>query len=573
MTEVYSGSRPGRPVLLLIASAVVLLGTLGLALVQVERKLALGEEYEIPDTPLRARAPRGWHVDRRDPQAFILPVRRGVPGREQWDIDRLIRFGFARQGAFEPPADLLRAMVSTGTDAPVPARIGAFHGVQVQQLERRRWRRYEITRESVLRMAVLPGGDVITVRYTPMTQLTLADLKLLDKVCSSIQLDDEKLSVSPEQAGERVGMELAFEPDWQAGLAAFPEVAGCYIGGTDSGFPAWSIGVFRTWLAGGRQPTDLLHDFAAYAWLLLDEGALRIEQWQRDDGATVSVLRHPDPSRNRHAIDAAWVLSKSPAEVAIFYVYTNERHRAAAQAAAEKMARGLTFRPSRLVPDVNAAQRAGAELAALLTREGVVSWWGRLPVKLLFAGETLRGSEGLRIERRPLGRRGELGYQGNVVRRVADRFDEQTAWNIGPRARAYEYEFRTYVGDGLSIEVREERAADATEVTRVIKLGNGRTYRRAFRPGPTFVCKPIESIAEAQVARSSQPHLFEGSLALGRGTYTRLLRPLPPVDGRSRVLVQEDFWPFGAVLTLGEDDEMLTYAEADARYQRLPADR
>ena len=57
--------------------------------------------------------------------------------------------------------------------------IGRFDGVQIRQVERTAWRRQVFVREKILRLAILPTGHLISVAYFPMTDLTLADLKLL----------------------------------------------------------------------------------------------------------------------------------------------------------------------------------------------------------------------------------------------------------------------------------------------------------------------------------------------------------------------------------------------------------
>jgi len=65
--------------------------------------------------------------------------------------------------------------------------------------------------------------------------------------------------------------------------------------------PRWSLGIFRTWLATGRTPRDLLLDFAATHWLV-PETALDVRESRRADGAALAGVRHP--GRNQTAVVA-----------------------------------------------------------------------------------------------------------------------------------------------------------------------------------------------------------------------------------------------------------------------------
>ena len=288
MVEVHSGSKPGRPVALLIVTSIVLIGALGLAWVQVRESRALGPEQSIPGTPLLVRPPLGWLADRKDPRSFVLPVRRAVRGQEQWEVDRRIRFNYDRLGRFQPPVEWLRAAVGSRDFEPEPAKIGPFAAVQIRQVERRRRGRHIFVGESILRVAVLPGGEVIAVTYIPMTELTPADLRLLDTVCNSIRLSEPGLSAAPEEALQHAGVDFAFEDGWQASLPYLREVPGFFVEGLEDGFPAWSLGVFRTWLAAGREPSDLLYDFASSVWLLPEE---------RVEGAQLATRQRGSHSR------------------------------------------------------------------------------------------------------------------------------------------------------------------------------------------------------------------------------------------------------------------------------------
>lgn len=107
-------------------------------------------------------------------------------------------------------------------------------------------------------------------------------------------------------------------------------------------------------------------------------------------------------------------------------------------------------------------------------------------------------------------------------------------------------------------------------VHRKIELNNVEWWSGTFRPGPAFVCPPIESLAEAWAARHSKSAMIvEAGTLLGTGTHSRLLSPLPPENGYGRVLLQADYNPTGVILAFDEDDEVLYELSPTARYERV----
>ena len=573
MMDVFTGSRPGRPTVLLTVSAVVLAGTLGLAWLQVRKSRALGPEQQVPGTPLFVRPPLGWVVDQDDPGSFVRPVRQSIRGQERWVADRRIRFSIERLPAFQPPLAQLTAMLPSQEFTPEPAKIGPFAAVQIRRVIWRTWMHQRIGIEWIQRVAILPTGHVINVEYIPMKDLTRADLEFLDRVCDTVRLDDPTLSATPEQALQRAGVEFRLENDWQVGLPQLPEVPGFYVAGADQGFPAWSIGVFRTWLANGRSAQDLLHDFAASTWLLPGE-QVKVRRWQRDDVVAVASVQHPDPEHNRQSVASVYVVTKAASETLMLFVYTDRQYLTAAREVADRIASQVDIRPSAAVPAVGPAEQAGTELAALLTREGAMPWWGQQPVRLIYKGKTLLGNGVTEDKRAARDRNPRRGYQGQALRRIEKKYAERVDWELDGRALSYTMDVQVHASDGLSIMVHEQRQPEADTIDRVITINDVKRPARRFRPGRMFVCPPIESIAEAWVARETeQPHLLEMVTLLGPGTHTRLLRPLPSADHYDRVLSQKDYWPFGQILAFDEDGELQYNLDATARYERVSPDR
>jgi len=574
MAEVYDGVRSGHRTALLIVSAAVLAGALGLAWLQVQGSRVLGPERRIPGTPLYVCPPRGWQPDPQDPSAFVLPVRVTVYGQQYAKIERKIQFTYQRLPSFRPPAEIVASLAAASSDIE-PARIGTYPAVQVRQIERRRWRRQIIVAEMVLRVAVLPGGELIAVRYLPMTDLTPADLKLLDRVCNTVRLVEPRLTVAAEQAQQHAGVAFTPGADWQFALPELPEVPGLYVSGTAGGHPAWTFGLFRTWLAEGRTARELLADLAAWLWLLSgDQAAPAIQQ--REDGALIAALRHPDPAHNPQPVAAAWVVSQSPSQVVLMLVYTNEQYLQQADAAAEQLARGIRIEPLSAIPDLSAAAKAGAALAELLTRKGPAAWWGRRPTRLRYeaTGSTTDERIVVQVEREALARDPGRGYQGSEVHSyLRQRYDEPTHWSIDATGQCYTYRSTRYAREGVRISVEERRATATGQVSRVIRFNDLERGRYTFEPGPLFICPPMESLAEGWVAsRGQEPHLIAVSTLLGAGTHTRLLRPLAPEEDHPRLLLQLDYWPLGAILAFDEG-ELLYQVEPAARYQLIRDDR
>ncbi len=568
MWQVNTGTRPGRPAALVIVTAAVLAGTILLAWFQVRESRTLGPETRVPGTPLYVRPPHGWLADPNDPGAFLLPVRTSVGRQEVSRIDRGIKVQYRRLPAFQSPAEILRMLGADHGDLR-PARIGPFPAVQMRHLETRRWRRQQVVIESVQRIAILPGGQQISVHYFPMTDLTPADFALLDRICESIRLDDPGASVGPAEALARAAVSLDVPGNWSAALPALPDVPGFFVSGQVDRVPAWSLGVFRTWVAPGREPTQLLTDFAAAYWLIL-EAQTEAPSWQRDDAAPVAVIRHPDPSRNTQSAMSSWLVAKSPDEAVLIYVYCSAEHLPAADAAAAQIAQTLRFEPlDRLHSAADAAQ-AGVEIAGKVLEAGPVPWWGELPVQLEYAGQRWGRGEALTVVRKPTGRFPVRGYTSVLLRESDGKLDERTQWELNLRGGAYSQSTEIQLSDALKLTVRESRNGRSESVTRTVDTGGTGPRTYTFQPGSSFLPPPLETLAEARAARESVTCIMESSHLLGAGTYTRLLRALTPDDqGRPRVLVQDDYAPFGAVLTLDSDGEVFSLVTPGGHFERV----
>jgi len=469
-----------------------------------------------------------------------------------------------------PPLTWLAQRTSASV-RPEPTRIGPFPAIQIREVLRRRWGRNIILGESILRVAFLPGGQRIRVQYTPMSDLTIADLKLLDAVCDAVRVDDPALRVTPQAAMEQVGCQIPLPAGSQVSLSQLADVPGLFVSGLEDGLPAWSLGVFRTWLAGNRTPRDLLVDLAATFWRL-DAESVRTDESTRTDGARLASVRHPDPSRNRLPLFAAWIVARSPAEAVLLFVCADERYVSGAHAAGQRIAEQLAIQPISGLASLSSAEEAGLKLATLLAQRGALPWWGRDPVRLVYRETFAPDHAAVEIERVAHRRDPKLGYEGSLTRRTSGRnWEERTEWWIDAQALGYRQESVTFVGDGVPLEVSERRLASTNVVHRTIKFADQDPRSTPFQIGPAFVCPPIESIAEAWVARQTEgAWLIEASTRQGRGAHHRLLRPLPPeADRLPRVLLLDDYWPLGTIVAFDEDGEVRYQLDAATRYERV----
>jgi len=585
MFEVHLGSKPGQPRLLLVCAAAVLVGTLGLAWWQAYDKRALGGEVRIEGTPLVVQPPRGWRQDPRDPGLFALPVGREGTGRGEVTLERYVSFQYGRDATFVPPEEILKRrnlQEWAKSTAPEPARVGPLAGIQVRRIVRHLAFGRVYLQEQVLRVACSPRGDIIMVECVPLTGLTAAQLELLDDMCAAIRLEDPAFTAKPAELLRHAGIEVPEDESWKVFGPDFPEVPGFYVQSCVDGMPAWSLGVFRTWLAGGQTPPDLLVNFGSYYWGLAPRDA-HVAESQRQDGARIAAMRHPAFGRSDHRVASVWLVAESAERAALIFVFSGAGFAEAADEAARKLAQALTCGPTEALPPLQAAAAAGRELADILTQKGAVPWWGRLPMEAYYVEPATKHPRGVYIGRAALaddpaaGYRGHTLYLPNTERESGPQLER---WTIDGHARGYDYRFQgdidTWQGR-VPVTIEERLDAGSGTVRRAVKTpGQRRSWE--FPVGPSFVCPPLMSIAEAWVAqRDEGAWLIEGTTHWVEVTghidvraHTRFLRPLPPdQSGHRRLLMMTDFWPRGTVLGFDEGPEPLYQQHPAGDYQRV----
>lgn len=566
MVEVHSSSRPGRPALLAILSGVVLAGLLGLAWFQASEKRSLGPPQRIAGTPLIVRPPRGWIPAPDDPGRFIL-AEKNDPHSTEGALERQVAFRYERQLAYAPPERVIVTwdrLQNAHSEEPMRTQIRGIPAIQVRRLQQQRAFGHAFIKESILRVATHPRGDIIAVEYWTMMELTSADYELLESICSAIDFVDPELKRVGDDAMRHAGLVFPTQPDWSVVGPCHDQTAALHVLGRDGG----AVAVARTWLAPGRTLEDLLRDHVAAErpdWL----AKARVLESGRRDGVTVHSVYVADPQYPKSEEFRAYALSTERGDAALILPdpggYPPEGRRLAARLAAL-----VLFAAEGDRPDYREATSAGAEIAAKIAEKGAMSWWGRSDRRYDFLYEG-RGTAALAqsVDRAPAGGNASDGYSyrgSDISVDTAAKRYSRSRWALDADASGYQMTLDMGREDSLlpgarslmgEWTIREERASGSTGVRREIQRGVEAIASREFMPGTAFVAPPAEVIAEGLVAAGNRDAvLLEVSHPLGLGSNSRLLRRLEPdVSGRPRVLRVDDYSPLGVVLTFDSESE------------------
>ncbi|MFQ5807171.1 MAG: hypothetical protein ACE5I3_12050 [Phycisphaerae bacterium] len=330
MFEVYTGVKAGRPTVLLLLTAGVLVATLALAWTQVRGTRALGDEVRIKGTPLTVRPPKGWVQSSTDPGVFGKPVRKRVWGREVWAAERKLEFHYN-----DYFVQFTRLFQAAAANVSRPAQIGGWDGVQFL-LERRGSRSGD---QTIYRAVSTPWGGQISVEYTPLAEVSHGDLELLDVVCEAVQLSGSNLRSDPQETLAYAGVRFPIAPGWEVLGPQDGRGPGLWMQRVEADRPVWALAVFRRYLRRGSQPIDLL---LAESRQLLPRLS-RPQEARRDDGTYLAVTHNRDLARTGSVVVSVWVVAKSRVEVAVIYVLADPRYARTADDAAVELAGTIEF--------------------------------------------------------------------------------------------------------------------------------------------------------------------------------------------------------------------------------------
>jgi hypothetical protein len=575
MNEVHTGTRPGRPALLIVLCALSLAGTVGLAWLQVGESRALAAEERVGESPLIVRPPKGWVRHPSEPGTFVEAVElEGQPGVH---VERRISFHYQRWSRMQSIVNLLRyrnqrELVSRVSDLE-PARVAGLDGVQVRRARSFRFLGRDESGGSVYRLAISPRGDEINVEYIPVRELTPGDFDLLEAICAAVRIDDPALHVSAAEAKRQTGVDFALEAGWRIHGADYPGVPSLFVQGGDRGVPLWAVGVFRTWLAKERQPVDLVRDLAMTDWLMPPD-ALEIEATRAGAREIASAVQPPGlPSGAAGSlVTAAHVVSESADKTVMLVAYADPSYSAEAREAAASIADSLTFSDLRFPASINEAAELGQRLAEGLAVSAEP--WGTEPSTLYYRAEYVgppdyRTASGLQVQGRVASPDLPREYQG-VDQIVTAEGASDLQWRL-LTGGGYEWR-RDYRLGARPRRVEESRSAAKAPIRRVISLPRQRR-EYSVSPGAGFVSGPLESLAEAQVARQARGEwLVSASTTLGAACHSRLLVPLPHDEaGLHRVLLLDDYQPRPAALTFDAAGELMSRQEPGTVLRRISA--
>jgi hypothetical protein len=566
MAEVHTSSRPGRPATLIVMSGLVLAGTLGVAWFQTNEKRALAAPLRIGGTPLVVRPPRGWTQSPDDPGRFVL-AERNDPSGTQGALDRRIEFSYERRRTFVPPEQVILSwdrLQRAQSEVPVRTSIRGIPAIQVIRHHQQRAFGITFEKESILRVAAHPRGDVIAVEYSTVMQLSSADLELMDSICAAVDFVDPELQRGGQDAQRRAGLEFPTPAEWSVLGPRHDESDALHVLSLDSGGETAAVAVARTWLTAGRSPADLLRDYLSINWPARSRRA-RVLEWGRRDGVTVHGIQLSDPGYPLSQSTAAYALSTERGDLALILPDAGG-YPTGTLALAERLADVVTFSAGYAPADFSTAAREGEAIAAKIRENGAVSWWGRSPQRQ----EYLRNGRGAALAqtvyRQSAGRTGDAySYRGTVLTLdTAGKRFERARWTLDERAAEYQLTLEMGREDpllpgvhGLSGEwtIREALTDGPSRVRREVLRGGQIVSETTFDPGPAFIPPPVEEIAESLVAAGAAGTvLVQVSNVLGTGSNPRLLRRLEPdAAGRARVLRVDDYAPLGVVLTFDAD--------------------
>ncbi len=561
MFEVHAQKRPGRPVLRIAISAALLVAAMTAAWVQARGRFALGPSVQIEGTPLRLRLPAGWVQLDDAPPEFGQPVRgrRGVARR------RLI-VRYTRRDTFFDPG----RRASSGTFRR--ARIGRLAAVEFRGSRVVRIGHRVLMEETVVRLACSPRGDWIHLEYFPARDYSPSERRLFEAICASIEIEGVE-PIDAEQVAAMAGVHFELPGGAQIFAGDGQGGRGVYVASEPQADRPWVIGVFRTFLVPFRGSDDLLRDLAVDEWdadpqrvqvvgsqmstraAQPEAGQTPIFVRRREDGTFVLRIENPELEGAQGELASASVIEKDPTRVAMLLVFAGPQAAAAAEPFVQRIGESLRFEDA--WPEVDAALEHGRSLAQLLTRQGLLPWWGLRPPQAAYGAATLEGPAVLIDRRWPRDGDPKDGYAGclalywrrNTGAAEFDAFVRQ-AWQIGPMARTYrlEVEIGAFAGRQRRTITRIEQRRDRPDgpVYGSLSERDGTTRSVRFTPTASFVAPPAESVAEQLVASAvAGPSIIEVAHTAGGRTHWAYLRPAAQTDAGAVLVRIDDFWPTG----------------------------
>ncbi len=599
MYQVYSLQCPGRPRWALVACALLLLLTVGMAAALIQRRtrareIALGRSAAYPAGGLRACLPLGWTPIEADE----LPVG-GVAGVERppagGPASRLFLFRGIPRVLGLPSSECLSAVVqiaqSLSGGVPVgaqprgPARVGSLPGWTVATgtsvgaaLLGAKWR------YCLGRAAIGPGGEIVGLILHLPRPPRRDDEYLLDEVSQRMDLISASLADDPRALMMAAG--ITFEPPPEARFVAnanksLPRIR--MMGG--QGLTCWFLDVHRVPLIGERSPAALVEDHVLA--VLQDArlpGPIETTEIGKRQVARIhfSVPLSPDPSVyvlaartddhtglllvGRHEVDAAPILLNL----------------------CRSIVASASVAPYGELIDITRAQETARKWLSQIADEGLARAWGPLDggelVYTIRSPAIALGREVRTYRKRPehgtdwwsIVSKWEFAFPQGVSRDSAEK------WLIRDDGAKHAGSFQRNVGGQPETTYAEQRLDRIEQVDRELHVvSGGEVISRdgGVSVDDTFACEPVLIRAGAHVARDPQrsPAVFSITETYTRTTSYWLLVPIGPAElpgprsGESApaVLLQRDYDPSPIILYYDQADRPLAVRFGNGQWSEL----
>lgn len=558
LIEVQSGSKAGRPALLIVSCGVLLALSVGAAWFQTRDKLALGPPRPLSaGSPVTIQPPRGWIENQ--PGRFVLLQHNGS-NDERAAFEQRVQFIYRYAPYQLDPRVVIRDMdqqQAAQTVSLAPAPLGGIEGIEGVRHRRTSGFGTARLKETILRVACFPTGDIVCVEYWPLEEFTVADQRLMDAICAAIRLKNVNTHEDRAALLARAGVDFPIPPNCG--------VVGNDAGGLPSLFlvPALStkspfrVQIGRTWLAAGRSPQAILSDYYRAFYAPKDRNP-RIVERGRPDQVDVHVLYSP---QSDGSMPLAALLTRAAGDC----VLLTYRGAADGSRLVDELADAVRLTGEPTISDLAEARQSGLELANLIHERGATPWWARARQDARFVGKAddVDFASSLQIAPAPGAAPG--AYQGgSTAVDSGKRLYLRREWTLDGRASGYilnmRFKFIDHFDPEWSVVESRDPAEDVIHRRLALYWTTPITTIVTTTPiGPDFVAPPAESIAAGWVAgREKGDYLISVSNPQGAGVCSRLLRALPPSGrGERRVLVVDDYDPTAWIALFDADDRPL----------------
>ncbi|MGE3180511.1 MAG: hypothetical protein AB7N71_02695 [Phycisphaerae bacterium] len=550
MFEVHTGARPGRPIILLLTAAIVLMITLGVARLQVAAKSALGVAVRLQDSPFMVRPPKGWSESKEQPGRFY----HSSEGRglfSEWQDQRAVEFHYVMMYpgvTARDAAAFLVENVSEHVENARPASIGPWPGIEFQRSGAIVQGNQAIARIEICRVAVSPRGDALIAQYRTFGTPTLGDLTRFDDICDAVTLSsDANVDVAQDDTVASCGIRLKTLPAWTFFRPALAATPGFFASRADDAAPI-TLEIIRTWQSQQRPPRALALDLAAERWNT-HPADLEARDLPLSPDIAVVALNRPHNSTDRSTLVQLGAVSHGD-EVLLYCAYSPKLTPKDADGVIREVFADVQFTPLALYENLAGAKRSGKTVIENIRDHGIRHYWQTPIFRDVFASDD--GVTQIRQERTRRIRefRGVTLHEGETTLVFASPgiakplvlYHEQ--WQSNDDCSRFELS-GTLPLEQPPVEYVEKRESATGLVSR--QISGAVTRRYTYQPGPNFAVDPPlgELVRVALATGEEEQVLIETPAIRGNTTAYELLTVLERSPQRVTILTQSDFRPDG----------------------------